>query len=84
MQVEFTMAALQFCQEAHKVLKGPAKSVNAPSRNHINVPPDDCFVQLVEAGPCLSSFGAADRFVFEDSDNVNHDVQQLGVVLAPD
>jgi hypothetical protein len=64
-KVEFTAAALEFSQEADKVLQAAAQSIYRPSGDHIHFTANDCPVQPVKPWPLLAAFGPADPFVTE-------------------
>src|SRR6266516_7071564 len=61
---------MQLGQERDQVLQGPAKSVNRPSHDDVELAPGRALAQGVESGPPISALGAADALVAIDVDDL--------------
>src|SRR6266516_2937429 len=61
---------MQLGQERDQVLQGPAKSVNRPSHDDVELAPGRALAQSVESGPPISTLGAADALVAIDVDDL--------------
>src|SRR6266536_1962974 len=61
---------MQLGQERDQVLQGPAKSVNRPSHDDVELAPGRTLAQSVESGPPISTLGAADALVAIDLDDL--------------
>src|SRR6266700_4244667 len=69
---------MQLGQERDQVLQRPAKSINRPRHDDVELAPGRALAQGVESGPAISTLGAADALVAIDvEDLAAHSVGDL-------
>jgi hypothetical protein len=63
MQVEMNAGGLKFTEERHQVLEAPAKSIDRPCADEVDLSASDCFAKLIEARSAISTLGTTDPSV---------------------
>src|SRR6266568_998500 len=78
MEVQVDLEGMQLSQERDQVLQRPAKSINRPGHDDVELAPGRALAQGVESGSPISTLGAADALVAIDvEDLAAHSVGDL-------